>query len=298
MHQEVKGLLTRWEFDQSKYKPMIPFEALDIDKKHIAYWRREGLMPFIEKGKNAKLSFIQCIWVMVLDTMRKFKLPLETLKAVTAYFLTRAYEDDLPKRTLQYNYDRLQALSMERPLTPDEGYLLAEVNFSLARKLYLQGYQWDVNYFAFLITDALEGEKEAAVLIFEDGTIGEYLHPHYSTFPEKEIGPNQPHIYIPLQPYLKQFIQSEELAPFLGRTLELNEDEERVIREMRNQNIREIVIYNKANGTHRIESSKAGVITTEQAAYIRRTLGLHNYERITIETLDEKSLSFKKTRKR
>ena len=33
---------------------------------YLNYWRRNGLLPFVEKGKWGKLSFIQLIWIQIL----------------------------------------------------------------------------------------------------------------------------------------------------------------------------------------------------------------------------------------
>jgi len=96
--------------------------------------------------------------------------------------------------------------------------------------------------------------------------------------------------------FLNEFIENDVLETLLMPQL-LNDDEKKVLREMRRKNIKEIVIYNNDQPVRRIESSKTGVLTKKEAEDVKKILGLTNYERITIETMDEKSLSFKKTRK-
>jgi hypothetical protein len=65
---------------------------------------------------------------------------------------------------------------------------------------------------------------------------------------------------------------------------------------MKQKNVREIKITLSNGEVKKMETVKGGVITGEQAKEIKRILGLKNYEKIRLQTMDEKSLSFQKTK--
>ncbi|MEJ7828839.1 MAG: hypothetical protein WKF91_11600 [Segetibacter sp.] len=293
-HQQEERILTVYAAHSSKYRTIIPFEALGIEKKYIAYWRREGLLPFMQKGKNAKLNFFQTIWVLMLNTVRNFQLPLETMKKLTAYFMQRAYDDGLPKKTVEYTYKKLQDTGDLRPLTPLEVLLLGQANFSLHRKLYLQAYQWDVNYFSTLIIESIMNEQEGGILVFEDGEIAEHLGPVYRTASSGEVDASKPHIYILISHYLKMFIGSPELVKFIEAVHLLDQDEERVLQELQSDNIKSIRIVTKGDKPLRIDSPTSGILSGEQKVSIQNVLVLRGYLSIALETRDGKAISFKK----
>ena len=92
--------------------------------------------------------------------------------------------------------------------------------------------------------------------------------------------------------------ENEQLSQFISPLELLNENEQKVLREMRNKNVKEISIQLDGGKVRKIESTKNGTITGEQAKEIRKILGLGNYEEIRIATMDESSLAFKKIKKK
>jgi hypothetical protein len=300
MKQTKEGaetLLTLEEFDQFKFERIIPVSEVGIDKALIAYWRREGLLPFVEKGKWAKVSCVEAIWLMMLDSLRSFGVSTEVMNKMAHYFYERAYHDDLPKRNLLYNKDKLERLKTARALTKQEAFVLQDIEEKLKTPALLHALKWDVNYLSNLITESIRSKSEAAVLVFADGTIAQQVYGAMTSLPGNIIDYSKPHITLSLQYFFQQFIDSEHLSQFLLLTHVYNEDEERVLREMRNKNVHTISIKMKKGKPWCIDSEKNGEITGEEAREIRRFLGLKNYESITLNTRDEKTLTFKKTKK-
>jgi hypothetical protein len=299
MSKETKErLFSLQEFNQHKFDHVIPIYEIGVDRSIIAYWRREGLLPFIEKGKWAKVSFVEAIWIMMLDSLRKFGLPMDIMKKLTWYFIERAYRDNLPAKNLQSLKDHLEKKKLAGTIEENELFQLKEVALRLKDEILLYAFKWDVNYFSNLITESILYNYEAAILIFEDGTIVEQVYGAYQSYPKKEIDFNAPHIKISLFHYLKLFIESEELSTFLFLSKMYTEDEERVLREIRKKNVSELTIQFSDGKIKRIESTKSGIINGEQQKLIKEVLGLKNYERITLDTRDDKTLSFKITKKK
>lgn len=295
---EVEGLLNLRQFHELKYRHIIPIREVGIDMAQIAYWRREGLLPFIAKGKWAKVSFVEAIWLQVLDSVRSLGVSTETMKNLNYYFVERAAEDHVPRKTLEYHKAILEKRKALGTLTAYNHYQLHQMNALLKNEAVLEMHKADVNYFSNLLTESVLSKSEASILIFADGTVAELLFGTLRTFPKKDIDTTAPHIRLSMNHYLSQFITSEEMSEFLLSARLYTEDEARVLREVRTKNVREIVITLAGNKVQRIESTKDGVLSREQAAEVRRILGLKNYERITLDTRDEKTLSFKRTKKR
>ena len=78
----------------------------------------------------------------------------------------------------------------------------------------------------------------------------------------------------------------------------LNTNERKVLKEMKNRNVKEILIAMKEGKPMRIQSTKEGLISGKQADKVRKILGLKNYQQITIDTRDEITFTFKKTDKK
>jgi hypothetical protein len=292
-------LLYLREFNQAKFNPLFPIYEIGVDRAQIAYWRREGLLPFIEKGKWAKVSCVEAIWIMMLDSLRSFGVSTRVMQKLTDYFIKRAYTDNVPKKNLEGQKKELEKKKLAGNMTTNEKARLDYVKDLLKDEARLHSFKWDINYFSNLITESIVTSSEAAVLIFIDGRIVEESLSGYRTYPEtEEIDFSAPHVKVSLIYYLRQFIQKEEMEGFLALARLFSEDEERVLREMKNRNVRELNIKLHNGKIERIESTKAGQITGEQAEKVRKILGMKNYQSITLDTRDEKTLSFKLTNKR
>ena len=295
---EQDTLLSLQEFNRSKFDRLIPIYEVGVDRAQIAYWRREGLLPFVEKGKWAKVSFVEAIWILLLDSLRSFGVITSTMQALTDYFINRAYDDHVPRKNLEERKGELERQKLKSGLVENDAKLLAYISSLLQDELLLHSFKYDINYFSNLVTYSIATSTEAAILIFSDGLIVEQSLSGHRTLPGREVDFSAPHIKISLNYYLQEFIQKEELSHFLLLARLFNEDEERVLREMKSKNIHEITIKLSDGKVVRIESTKAGQITGEQAEQIRNILALKNYQSVTIDTRDEKTLSFKLTNKR
>lgn len=291
-------LLSLEEFEKLKFDHIIKLSDAGVDQKLIAYWRREGLLDFFQKGKWARLSFMQVLWLRVLNTLRDLGCPLSTLKKMHEYFLKRAYFDDVPRLNFLSLKEKLERKQKDKTITEKEIEDLKLINTFLMDKGLMYGLKLDINYFSNLISEFLRFRTETGILIYPNGVIAEYSDGTYFTNEPEKLDPSAPHIYLPLKHYMVDFIEDEQLSQFISPLELLNEYEQKVLREMRNKNVREISIQLDGGKIRKIESTKNGTITGSQAKEIRKILGLGNYEEIKISTMDESSLAFKKTKKK
>ena len=289
-------LLTIWEFNQAKFTPIVPLNEVGIRMPLLAFWRKQGFLPFIEKGKWAKVSFMQFLWIAVLEAVHNLGLPLSRMKDLTDYFIIRAYHDDLPKRNLEHNREVLEKKARLTPLTTEELQLLFDIKQRLKSEVLLYSDKWDVNYFSNLVTRVIHEEKEGGILIYPD-FIAEYVQRSYWVFPARQVNLEIPHVTIPLTGFLRPFIKNDSLASFEKFHEFLNKDEEAVLKALRTNTIKSINITKASGGSFRIDTTKTGQLTSEEASEIKRILGVKNYESITLDTNDTKTLRFKRVTK-
>jgi DNA-binding transcriptional MerR regulator len=296
--QPYEELLDIDQFSQKQFTPFIPLEKCGVDKAVLAFWRREGLLPFIPKGKWAHLSYMQVLWLQVLNSVRDLGLPVQRLKDLNTYFIQRAYDDDLPRKHMLYNQELLESKAKKTPLTLEDLNTLAQIKMMLGSEIILWQYRFDVNYFSNLVMESLREKKEGGILIFPEFIV-EYVHSGYRVFPDRTVDLQEPHVNIPLQPFLRRFIKSEDLSPFQPFIAFPRPEELQVWQAIRDRSIKRIEITKSDGGRRlRIDTTKTGLITVEQATEIKRILDISNYESITLDTLDQTTLSFKRTKKK
>ncbi len=295
----TERLLSLQEFNRLKFERILPIYELGISRQQIAYWRREGLLLFIEKGRWGKVSCVDAIWLMLLDSVRGLGLGIGTMKTLTEYFLKRGHDDDVARQNLLHNKVVLEKrkTTLGGTLDGEDKRVLDDINDTLQNHILLYALRWDVNYFSNLITHSLLSRSEVAILIFADGQIVEQGFSGHRTFPEKKVDLTAPHIKLSLNYYLKEFVSKKELSQFLLLTHLFSKEEQAVLEEIKNKNVSEIVITLSGGEIKRIDSTQQGSVTDEQAKEIRRVLGLKNYERIVVDTRDATTLSVRRTKK-
>lgn len=300
---EKKNLNSLAEFKQVLFDKIIPIKDLKDKQGHqlnklLFFWRRKQLIPFINPGQWLKISFAQLIWIRILDDLRAISFPIKMMKSVCDYFYKDAYEDALPKKNIEYNIKLLEKKELTGTLTDEEQQLLLELRDFANDTNFLEILKYDVNYLTNLIIRSLANEENISILLFFDGKVAESISDKFINHKGDNIDISKPHIRLSITHYLQEFIDDDELNTLILPQL-LNDDEKKVLQEMRRKNIKEIVIYSSKNDEpRRIESTKTGIITADEAKQVKKILGLKNYERITLDTLDDKSLAFKMTRKK
>lgn len=294
MNQEnIKGHTLKGEI--LNQRPLSIKDA-GVDSKIFHVWKAKGLVDFVERGKWARLSLVEYLWLQVLETMRKFGCSIKLMKNVYDELFTRAFEENLAEINLLNNLAYYQNLKKNRPLTIDETELLQKLEEIHNDPQNNIGFRSEISYFYQLVLDCLKYKAESGIIIFEDGTFCKFSK---SPYEDKKGNANikevaRPHLYIPISSYLLEFIEDKEKDKFLIKTGLLSEDEYRVIREIRNKNVKSIKITFKENehSVEKIECDKKGLIKGEEAKKVMALLGLKNYAGIQLNTRDGKTLSF------
>lgn len=297
-----ESMITLSRFRKLLFEPAIPLEVIEDYKgepisKIMPYWRKRGLVPFIPAGKHrVEISSADLIWIMFLNIMRQFSYPIEMQEKVRDYFFRDAYRDKVPEKNFRYNQRELKKKKMTGTISPSELATLEFIEYHLQDLKMLDALRCEINYLTNLIIDCLESGEDRVILIFGDGRVGEQHGNIYYNHNGTEINSLEPHLAISIKYLLREFIHDKVLSHMVMPQL-LNEDELRVLSAMKEKNVREITITFRDQKPMKIDVTKTRVISGEEAKQIKEILGLRNYESITLDTMDEKTLSFKKTRK-
>lgn len=266
----------------------------NIDSKMFHSWKLDGLLSTIERGKMAKMSFIELMWLYTLDTMRKFGCSRRLMKDVHDYFFTRAYNDKLTVKTYQEKLDYLNSLSRSTVLTYDQIEEKKYYEEFLNDEVLLLSIEKDITYFYQLVVSCFANNQEVGIIIFEDGSFTTYESRLHLSNKENGIDLSIPHLIIPITHLIKSFIVDKEREKFLESAGLLNDEELNLLKHVRNKNIQKLTIQfnNENHKISKIESEENGFLDDVKVNKIKEVLGLKNYESINLTTRDRKSIMY------
>jgi hypothetical protein len=271
---------------------------IGIDSKIFHTWKMAGLLNTLDNGKWANMSFVEYLWLCSLESMRKFGCSHNLMKKVHYELFTKAYEDELGKKTLTQNIEILTKLSKQRPLFSNEVDWLMASKSVLADKNLLEIMKKDITYFYQLVLKCFNNDNEVGIIIYDDQSFTTYQLINNVSQTNKVLDLSIPHIKIPLTSFIKKFLDDEQKSKFLKSTGLITDQEMQVITAIREKKLSSISIHFDAEkNIKKIESTETGFIHGDDAKEIMHTLGMNNYTGIEMHTRDGKTLSFTHTRK-
>lgn len=300
MNKENSYKVPLWEFDLYMYDHLIPIQEItdykgDPISEILPYWRRKGLTPFLPKGQWIyNISFAELIWLRMLDTLRRFSVSLPLMQGLANYLFQDAYDNNLPKKNLLHNKERLEQKKLAGSLLPEDARLLSIVEKSLEDDNFLHAMKYDQNYLTLLIDNTIKSYNDCAIILFEDGNVAEQKGTEYYTHSNEVIDITKPHIKMSITHYLSEFFDESEISN-ISISFILDDYERQILKEMKDKNVNEISIKMRDGKPITIKSTRMGEFTKEEAKEIRKVLGLKNYESIQISTRDERTLNYQKT---
>lgn len=261
------------------------------------FWRRNGLMPFIPKGKhNLEISFAQVIWLRVLDHLRALGYGVKDTAQLCERLFKDAYMEELPKKKIKYHYDLLREKELAQTINEGERDTLLRLSQMLDDSIFLYGLKFEMNFLTELIIWCLDNNQEAGILVFPGGICMKRMGEDYYYFSEISADRNAPHIYLSIYYFLKEFIQSEDLDLIRIPGL-LNENEKKVFAALKNRNISELKIKLLDGKVVRVDSKSIKQISGDAAKKIRLAIGLGQYEEVTLAVRGVDAITFQKLNK-
>lgn len=293
--EELRGSdLKAIELQGSLGEKQLSLKDTGINTKAFHYWKSNGLVSFVNDGNWVKISFVEYIWLKVLEAMRGFGCPVRVMQKIHYEQFIKAYEENLFERTLQENIAYYRSLSKIRGLTNEEKLYLQETEATLEDKSIVFILRTEVSYFYQKILECIIHERETGIVIYPDET--------YTMMGgnDDEVDLSRPHIFIPFSYFIAELFADKDKEAFVKRLGLLNDNERRVVEELRNNNVEKITItFDKVNRTlKKIEYDRSGLIEGDKAKEVMRLLGIRNYAGIKLSTRNGTTLSFTKTEKK
>jgi DNA-binding transcriptional MerR regulator len=285
------------------YDKIFDVEAAGINQKIFGYWKSKGLLGFIKKDKWARLSFSDVIWLRTLETMRKFGCSIKNMKSIYDHYFERALNDNLVEKNIQAQIDELETGFKDNISLEEREVIKVQVN-TLKMMLKHPNIKKNLSnggYFTELIMKCLSYKLETGIIIFEDGSFEDYSISLEINDKRKEvILTHIPRLIIPISHLITEFVSRTVDLKISNLSVLFDEDELRVIKEMRNENVKSITIKfrEKDHKVETIKCDKSGIIKGDEAKKIMNILGLKNYQGIELNTRDGKTLSFNHTEKK
>jgi len=293
-------LISNTTFIEVLHNKFVRLEEISINENLFLYWRKKGLLPFFQKGSWARFSYAQVIWLKMLLDLRELGYSIDQMLALAEYLFRRAYDDDLPQRNLEASQAQLEKKKVAGTIDQTEQEMLDYLDDVLTDPELLHSLKYNINYLSNLLVICLNSGEETGLLLFSDNSIAEFSQGNYYSVEEgREVDISRPHIYLSIPHYLKTYVRQENLSEIILRIAAFSDSEKKIIREVRDHRNKELRIELRDGVVQKVEATaKERMVTAEQAERIRAILGLHNYEKITVDTMDEKTLMLRKTRKR
>ncbi|MFO0414389.1 MAG: hypothetical protein ACK50E_01960 [Bacteroidota bacterium] len=258
------------------------FKDTKLDSKIYHTWKMAGLVKMIGDRKWAKFSLVQLLWLMTLESMRRFGCSVKLMKAVYYDLFEKAKKDKLGEKTIRENFEYYKKLSKQRPLTKNEDDIYIFIKGMLKDRLLLYSANSDASYFYQLIFTCLSRNIEVGLIIFQDQSFITY-----EGWEDVKKCRATPHILIPISSFIKEFIADEEKDQFLLDVGLLSEEGNKIRTLINDRNVQKITISSEKDEDQLVfECNSSGIIADAHAVQIMQKLSLGNYSAIELYTRD------------
>jgi hypothetical protein len=267
-----------------------------VDPKTFSVWKKLGLLGFLQKEKKAHLSFVDLVWVRLLDTLREFGCSTTLMAKMFEAYYTKAFTENLSIKKMKAHYNYFTDQKKIRPLTVDEAYQLNILKDFIENPLISSIIRTDVSYFSDLVMDSLIFGPDAGIVIYSDKSFTDYSNNPIKRTLNKTVllDTSKPHIKIPISHLFIDFLSEKDKEELLVPSGFLSEEELIVIKEIRKKNLKSITIMfdEKNNNVKKIESTTSGILSPDKSKEIMKALGLQNYMKIELNTRDGNRLAY------
>ncbi len=270
----------------------LKIREMGINSKTFHYWKMNGLASTFDLGAWAEISFIEYLWLKVLETMRGFDCSTKLMQKIFYEQFIKAYDENLADRTLKDNIAYYKSIARIRSLEHHEAQMLEESERVEKDPLIGVALRTEVSFFYQMVLECIIQGEDLALVIYPDET-------YEFTFDIEPIrASNRPHIFISLSYFITEMLKDEKKDAFISNAGIFNQDEMRIIRELRNMNVDRIIISFHENGqVKNIDYDQKGLFQGDKVRDVMRIFGLRSFDSITMNIRNGTTLSFTKTGK-
>jgi DNA-binding transcriptional MerR regulator len=271
-------------------EPMFTRGDVGIDLRKIYHWEKEGLLPIKNENREwRKYSFIEYVWLKIIEQLREYKIGLEILQKVRDslfYFDEKGISDAIERFTTDPQYSSLQSIVQANQLKN-------------ANKKELMDLFRDSGFCNLwsLVGAAIHLQSECTLLLNSKGYIGFFVWNEYNRSEKLKVffellTENSVTIQISLSNIVKGFLNNDKIDIDQYYTLELlTENEKQVIDIIRDRRYTEINIFPKNGEIERVTTKERKAVKQLE----HRVFGMMkkgDYKKIEINVEDGNIVTF------
>lgn len=190
----------------------------NVDFQTYKAWRKVGLINTINKDhKWAKFTFVELIWLQILETMRLLGCPYKLMQKVEYLLFTSAFEENLAHKTLQQRVNQLLATSETRKLISEEKSQLKTLQNILKDPLLLSSLRLEISYLYLYIVKCIEG-NQVSIIIQPDTkskTCNIEIIESNNKISENQRLNKSPQFVITINSLIKEFVEDKTMDSFI-----------------------------------------------------------------------------------
>ena len=190
----------------------------NVDFQTYKAWRKVGLINTINKDhKWAKFTFVELIWLQILETMRLLGCPYKLMQKVEYLLFTSAFEENLAHKTLQQRVNQLLATSEIRKLISEEKSQLKTLQNILKDPLLLSSLRLEISYLYLYIVKCIEG-NQVSIIIQPDTkskTCNIEIIESNNKISENQRLNKSPQFVITINSLIKEFVEDKNMDSFI-----------------------------------------------------------------------------------
>ena len=190
----------------------------NVDFQTYKAWRKVGLINTINKDhKWAKFTFVELIWLQILEPMRLLGCPYKLMQKVEYLLFTSAFEENLAHKTLQQRVKQLLATSEIRRLISEEKSQLKTLQNILKDPLLLSSLRLEISYLYLYIVKCIEG-NQVSIIIQPDTkskTCNIEIIESNNKISENQRLNKSPQFVITINSLIKEFVEDKTMDSFI-----------------------------------------------------------------------------------
>ena len=281
---------------------LMPLSITGVSPRTYFHWKKSGLITLSTQDEEqrawVRINLIEYVWIKIIQIMRDFGIPIETIKETRAMMFTNFLK--LIKTDKEAILDFLvKEGSMDKGKIEQQKKI-----FNLISEIEDIPEEFEIytTMIGAIVAELLIRNDKGSIIITkkqERYDVGYVSFKNITDF-QKIIMPllEQPHTQIPIRKLIEDFFDDPKSEKYVDCFDLLNLKEKKVIEAIRKKDFKEIIIKQEGKDEPLIiEVVKDGDIMDQKAKEVKRILGLNDYSEITIKFRNDKHIYFKnKTR--
>ena len=228
-----------------------------VNYRVINHWDEKGIIRFSRAGEagNRKFSFIDFIWIKVVNELRSFGVKLPVIQKIAADIYEPLPMKDLFD-SLSHNIEALEKIDIEAE--DKEGYLefLKSGEYKTADFGELD---FKFTYLHILIAEAIATRNSVSLIVFNDGEWFPFLKPNEHLYPKELLHKKEfsSQVRVNITELIFKFIIEDCLIEYFTDLHLFSAQERKLLGYVKEGNYKKIVVLFKSKRNEPLEIAKS-----------------------------------------